>query len=974
MLKLNTSGGKLDIVFSDEKPFQPGRRNDHQKGSNRDQTVSRASHGKKTSLSTKPPRTNPGVKGRESKLGGVGVKARPSRKETQTPRQGKKITAPKRQKPTGHEAYQESRPENDVRSQDAGIVTHDQLLSILKLIKSEDSNHPGGMTREQLAKVVNSISPRKQNGSSNENGKGEVEFLQRASNVTRQINKVEETAAPDKNAQWKEELDKQVASAKQKKEQEKQKDQFKEYNPWGRPGAGAPIRTQSGNVLADYHRMSKGQMPNSSGVNTSPVATLSHRGTVPTPAVTMATSTSNAETTLPSALRSSFAVGAPGLVSLDTQLSKAEQHRIWRAELEKQIAEKKEREQQQKLQEQKQELSNITWAQQLEQYQSPPKVSPPRHQTEASNTQQVQHQTFNTSSQAPAGPPQVPQQGGPLSPGDMSANVPLDGSINNKSHARGFGFHSMDPQAQEDMSRKHQKVLEHQRAIQEQVEEKRRLKQEEKARRMREEALEEARLKAERDNLNRQFEQELKRKQQQEEEAKRRSEALQQSVLDAYQSAQQEKSEKRRKHVEAAGHDTSGLKARAGAPSRSYVVSQATAFNERPVGPAGGTTAGVGTHGRASVAPNTSPRTQPSSTHMPAVCEYDYLSSARVPPGSGYDNQSSARVPAVSGYDNDTSPRVPMTSSYDNHTNARYIPEETVVPPLDLRRADSPPIPTLRNKSNSKQQTARSKSPTSHRSRGVKSPVSNRRGNISRTMTSQSEPYEGRKLPTSRLTNRNKSRAKTPPGGTANTREVPEERAPPFSAMEDAFVIPYHRTTSATLPVPPDTPMTLRVPEKGERTVKDNPKRRGGVPPGDGVGITPMYRTPTTHLPEEKPKEISPRRAKGGAGMAAANKRQQPSNTRVIGAPYRSAATKLAKDAAVTRKTLSLQGNTQRQERLVQEKTSPRQQKSQSSLSSRHGIPDGMTPTARQEMILEQLKELRKGLMLKQRELQQDAL
>ena len=27
------------------------------------------------------------------------------------------------------------------------------------------------------------------------------------------------------------------------------------YSPWGRPGAGAPIRTHSGNVVADFRKM-----------------------------------------------------------------------------------------------------------------------------------------------------------------------------------------------------------------------------------------------------------------------------------------------------------------------------------------------------------------------------------------------------------------------------------------------------------------------------------------------------------------------------------------------------------------------------------------------------------------------------------------------------------------------------------------------------------------------------------------------
>ena len=32
-------------------------------------------------------------------------------------------------------------------------------------------------------------------------------------------------------------------------------DEYEVYDPWGRPGAGAPIRTQSGNVVADYKKM-----------------------------------------------------------------------------------------------------------------------------------------------------------------------------------------------------------------------------------------------------------------------------------------------------------------------------------------------------------------------------------------------------------------------------------------------------------------------------------------------------------------------------------------------------------------------------------------------------------------------------------------------------------------------------------------------------------------------------------------------
>ena len=43
--------------------------------------------------------------------------------------------------------------------------------------------------------------------------------------------------------------------ARLKREAEKQRENDSitdDYNPWGRPGAGAPIRSESGNLLTDY--------------------------------------------------------------------------------------------------------------------------------------------------------------------------------------------------------------------------------------------------------------------------------------------------------------------------------------------------------------------------------------------------------------------------------------------------------------------------------------------------------------------------------------------------------------------------------------------------------------------------------------------------------------------------------------------------------------------------------------------------
>ena len=56
---------------------------------------------------------------------------------------------------------------------------------------------------------------------------------------------------------WLRDLAQQAEEQKRKKETEKKREMcaiVEEYNPWGRPGAGAPLRTSSGNLLTDLRR------------------------------------------------------------------------------------------------------------------------------------------------------------------------------------------------------------------------------------------------------------------------------------------------------------------------------------------------------------------------------------------------------------------------------------------------------------------------------------------------------------------------------------------------------------------------------------------------------------------------------------------------------------------------------------------------------------------------------------------------
>lgn len=58
--------------------------------------------------------------------------------------------------------------------------------------------------------------------------------------------------------QWLDDLAAQAEEQKMRREAERQQKKLpmmeKEYNPWGKPGCGAPMRTSSGNIPTDFHR------------------------------------------------------------------------------------------------------------------------------------------------------------------------------------------------------------------------------------------------------------------------------------------------------------------------------------------------------------------------------------------------------------------------------------------------------------------------------------------------------------------------------------------------------------------------------------------------------------------------------------------------------------------------------------------------------------------------------------------------
>lgn len=173
---------------------------------------------------------------------------------------------------------------------------------------------------------------------------------------------------------------------------------------------------------------------------------------------------------------------------------------------------------------------------------------------------------------------------------------------------------------------------------------------------------------------------------------------------------------------------------------------------------------------------------------------------------------------------------------------------EPYVPPLNLVRGDSPPVPTLRNK------LPKHVNPPSHRS---STPTSVKASHLQRTVSSTSEPSGGSMaLSTRKDTQRSEVAADflTSLDELSSARFHAEQ--PPFDTVEDAFMIPYHRTDSATLPAPPETPQDIT--PKGTLKTKDNVKKSIKKSPDKDI-VPPMYRTQSTHL---KP-EVSSRRTKG---------------------------------------------------------------------------------------------------------------
>jgi len=241
------------------------------------------------------------------------------------------------------------------------------------------------------------------------------------------------------------------------------------------------------------------------------------------------------------AMRSSFAVGAPGQVTYDYNQVNRERNKQWLADLEKQIQEKK-----QKPLSDKERLARAM--------ESPASLPPNPH----TSNQRVESITGEIDRNQVHLEDAISQKGDHLE-ADLSYQTELVGaSPISKGFAR--GQHSTKDQFElDEMERQKRKILEHQRAVEQQVEEKRKLKMIERERRIREELREEEKFAKEREQMALQYEQESRKQMEREEAERQRHEALQKSVLEAYDAAKREKLNARLQKLKARGHDVSRL-------------------------------------------------------------------------------------------------------------------------------------------------------------------------------------------------------------------------------------------------------------------------------------------------------------------------------------------------------------------------------------------------------------------------------
>ncbi|XP_077134612.1 coiled-coil domain-containing protein 66 isoform X1 [Ranitomeya variabilis] len=347
-----------------------------------------------------------------------------------------------------------------------------------------------------------------------------------------------------RKAQWRRELDEQVALKKKLKEADKDGINVRHRETYDRDSS-VSQRTVSSDLLKntplnDYSTPDQEDLmlKTSTGTETSESSPLGRASSFSSPE-------------LPAAIRSAFVLGEAAPLDHPFSAVKRQQQKKWLEELNKQREEAAVRkmEEKQKLQE---SVQHDHWAMHFDSFKKPSPV--------AQNTVPF----LQLENPQPSSEP----LGGTVS---LSANHHQPEQLETVKSTEEKDFQSqkagflrtmtslLDPVQIEERDRKRVKQLEHQKAIAAQVEEKRRKKQLEDEQRLMEEQEEERRLAREREEMRQQYEEDSFKQKQKEEVLDQKTKELYQRMQKAQEEAQRLKQEQRMRHLLQKGHDISNL-------------------------------------------------------------------------------------------------------------------------------------------------------------------------------------------------------------------------------------------------------------------------------------------------------------------------------------------------------------------------------------------------------------------------------
>ncbi|XP_075690026.1 coiled-coil domain-containing protein 66 isoform X2 [Rhinoderma darwinii] len=347
-----------------------------------------------------------------------------------------------------------------------------------------------------------------------------------------------------KKAQWRRELDEQVALKKKLKEAEKDGINLRHREAYGRDSS-VSERTISSDLpkntsCNDYSTpvQEDPMLKTSTGTDTSESSPLGRASSFSSPE-------------LPAAIRSAFVLGEAAPMDHPFSAVKRQQQRRWLEELNKQREGDalRKMEEKQKLQE---SVQQDHWAKHFDSFKKPNPIS--------QNTVTFQQLENPQATSDPLGSP--PSPSATHHPQEQLETMKSTEEEHFQGQKAGFlrtMTSLLDPVQIEERDRKRLKQLEHQKAIAAQVEEKRRRKQLEEEQRKREEQEEERRLSQEREQMRQQYEEDSFKQKKKEEVLDLKTRELYHSMQRAQEEAQRLKQEQRMRHLLQKGHDISNL-------------------------------------------------------------------------------------------------------------------------------------------------------------------------------------------------------------------------------------------------------------------------------------------------------------------------------------------------------------------------------------------------------------------------------